>query len=378
MFLFNIGQAMAKRSHHLFALLIVPWGFASMNVSAWPSQCFNEPSPEQLRCQQLDSVNTLRASDGEETIYRYQHITEEALVHPKQGDETRTLTHLLDDHREYFANQFQVLTNSIDRYMAQKHYDGKRQNESYFILDAEANFNEIGRHEFNLRGKAKADLSSTERRLKLIFESQPEEDLSLDDEERPNRNTGRDLASEGAIAGLEISRKRDPYDWRPSIDIGSRLHFPVDIFARVKLAKKTRLGRKSILSTRFELPYFAREGARPSTRIAWLYEFTPSVAFTSVTRYKYTKKERFDEWSQSFQINHYFNDELGLEYKVGAVGNDDYQSDFSTYYLQTALKLNVYDHWIFLTLVPAIEYSEENDWTADTSFSLRLQVIYAD
>ncbi|VUD47596.1 hypothetical protein TDB9533_01059 [Thalassocella blandensis] len=340
--------------------------------------CLQERSLEHLSCRQLENLTTVRPLPVEETLREFRHQTDTSLMHPEKAVENRSFAHLLDDHREYFANQFQELTNSIDRYMAQNHYDGKYRNESYFIIDSEAIFNEIGSHEFNLRGKAKADLSNTQKRIKLIFESQPEEDLSLDDGERPNRNTNRDLTSDGAIAGLEYSRKKDPFEWRPSIDVGSRLHFPVDIFARFKLAKKTRTGQKSVLSTRFEYPYFAREGAKPSTRIAWLYEFSESFGFTSVSRYKYTEKERYNEWSQSFQINHYYNDELGLEYKIGAVGNDDYHSDFSTYYVQTALKINMYDHWIFLTLVPAVEYSEENNWNADTSFSLRLQLIYAD
>lgn len=290
----------------------------------------------------------------------------------------KTFGQRLDEHRAFFADQFQDMANTLDRFMSQRHYNGSGVNESYFIIDGDMIFNELEDHEFKVRAKAKVDLSNTQKRLKLIFESQPDEDLSLDDKERPNRPGSRELASNDAIAGLEYAKKKGRFAWRPSIDVGSRLNFPFDAFTRVKLAKLTQLSEKSYLSTRFELPYFAREGAKPSARVSWDYEIRENVSFTTISRYKYTRQERFDEWSQSFQVNHWPNDNLGLEYKIGAVGNDDYSADFSTYYLQTAVKFNIHEQWIWVTVVPAVEYSQENSWESDLSLALKLQLIYKD
>lgn len=353
--------------------------------------CFNSQVHANT-CEFFESFSTLREVSEEcQSVFKQEtrlysvgsmdaanDARKQRAIEEKRVRDNLTFLDRLDGHRAYFANQFQDVANALDRYMAQTHYDGEKENESYFILKSEVLLNEVGENEYKVRGNAKVDLSNTKKRLKLIFESRPDEDVSLDDRERPNRPGDERLASDDAIAGLQYTKEKGAYEWQPSIDVGSRLNFPLDAFTRVKLSKRTKLNERCELLARVELPYFAREGAKPSMHVRLGVNLTPNIQVSSISRYKYTRVDRFDEWSQSFQLNHFATEDVGLEYKIGAVGNDLYDSDFSTYYFQTAIKFNLYENWIYWTLVPAIEFSEELDWEADTSLSMQFQMIYAD
>ncbi len=349
--------------------------FANMEVC----QDFSSATYNVVGCEKWFDISLLIPDNSLPVILAHEnHIDDTGfLLAINNSPSTKNASHFLDRHRIYFTEQVKDITNALDRFISQKERVAGQPSESYFILNTEIVLNEYGDNSYSVTGSGKADLSNTEKHLKFIFESRPEEDQSLRENERPNRTPAQGLDGDDAIAGFQFAEKRGEFDWRSSFDLGARLNFPMDAFARYKLVKKTKLG-KSFLTSRAELPYFVNQGAKPSAKVSWLYPINERLHFRSVSRYKYTRQTHFDEWSQSLQLNHYVNDNVGVEYKVGASGDEEYHDVFSVYYIQAGFKLNMYNHWIYLSIVPAFEFAEENDWEADFSLGFFIQAIYSD
>ncbi len=280
----------------------------------------------------------------------------------------------LDRQRTFVTNQFVDLSDALDRLISRKSSQAK--NHSYLVLDLDSVFTEGGEREFKARIRAKADLPNTKSRYKLIFESDPEDDFSPQDNELSGQIGSENVASDRAIAGVEYSKTRAKYKWQPSIDVGARFQFPVDLFTRLRFTKLNALPQNWRMDTRIDLPYYAQEGAKPAARVSVIRDLSKRWSFKSVSRYKHTRKLRLHESYQSFQLNHLLSEGQGLEYKVGGFRSSE-GDEGREYFIQLAYKKRVYRDWMYLVLVPQVTYPESDDWHSNYAFIMQLEAIYS-
>ncbi len=280
----------------------------------------------------------------------------------------------LDRQRAFVTNQFVDLSDALDRLISRK--DSEEKNNSYLVLDLDSVFSEGGEREFKARVRAKADLPNTKSRYKLIFESDPEDDFSPQDNERSGQVGSERGGSDGAIAGVEYAKKRAKFKWQPSIDVGARFQFPIDLFTRLRFTKLTPLPKGWRTETRIDLPYYAQEGAKPSARLSVIRDLSKTLSFKSVTRYKHTRKLNLHQSYQSFQLNHFLSEGKAIEYKLGGSRTSEGEEG-REYFIQLAYKKRVYRDWMYLALVPQVSYSEVDDWHPNYTFVMRLEAIYS-
>ncbi len=286
-------------------------------------------------------------------------------------------SNFLDRQHVFITDQFVDLNEALDRLLSNKRSENPGLNQGYLVLKIDSEFGEGGETESSVRLRAKVDLPHSKERFKLIFESDPEDDYSLRENERSGSVGDENLPSDRAIAGLEYVKKGKKYEWQPSIDVGTRLNFPVDLFTRVRLRKRTLLSESWELKTKLELPYFAREGAKPSLRLSLLHPINEMFSFKSISRYKYTRKQSLHEAYQSIQLNQLVNEKVVIEYKIGALGDNQTAERIEEYFVQIAYKKRIYRDWMFFTIAPAISYQNERDWSSYFSLAFQLQVIYS-
>ncbi len=280
----------------------------------------------------------------------------------------------LDRQRTFVTNQFVDLSDALDRLISRK--DSGEENNSYLVLDLDSIFSEGGEREFKARIRAKADLPNTKSRYKLIFESDPEDDFSPQGNELSGQVGSENIASDRAIAGVEYTKTRAKYKWQPSIDVGARFQFPIDLFTRLRFTKLTALPRAWRMETRIDLPYYAQEGAKPSARVSVIRDLSKSVSFKSVSRYKHTRKLDLHESYQSFQLNHFLSEGRGMEYKVGGFRTSEGEEG-REYFIQLAYKQRVYRDWMYLVFVPQVSYPEVDDWHPNYAFVMQIEAIYS-
>ncbi len=326
----------------------------------------------------LSSLLTVRQSwsDESEPLYSEPPVGEgsSSVIDSLKTEQSRNF---LDRQHVFITGQFVDLNEALDRILSNNRQVKPGGSQGYLVLKLDSEFGEGGESESSVRLRAKVDLPHSKERFKLIFESDPEDDYSLQESERSGKVGDENITSERAIAGLEYVKKSKEFEWQPSVDVGTRLNFPVDLFTRIRLRKRTVLSKSWELKTQFELPYFTREGAKPSVRLGLFHAFAETLSFKSVSRYKYTKKQSLHEVYQSLQINHLVTDRVVMEYKVGAFGDNQTAERIEEYFVQIAYKKLIYSDWMFFTVAPAISYQKERDWSSYFSLAFQLQLIYS-
>lgn len=283
----------------------------------------------------------------------------------------------LDRQRVFVNGQFLGLKNGLDRILSQRKNTTIEDDRSFLVLNLESIFGESGEHEFNVRARAKADLPNTKQRFKFIFESQPEEDVSLENSERVGRLRNDKIVNDNAVAGIEFTQDSREFEWRPSTNFGSRLDFPLDVFTRFRLQKKKTLPSSWLLTSRFDFSYFVREGAIPAISLSLDRPINDVLSFLSISRYKYTRNESLQEYFQSVQLNHIYSDRLLLEYKLGAYGDSEPSNDLDGYFTHVAFKKRVYHDWIYFSVIPEVSFLKEDNWDPSFAITLQLQTIYS-
>ncbi len=292
-----------------------------------------------------------------------------------QDEKRREDESFLDRQRLVITNQFVDLSEALDRLISNKPSADK--NHSYMVLDVDSVFVEGGERSFNLRARAKVDLPNTKNRFKIIFESDPEDDFSPQENELAGITADDKIEPERAVAAVEYTKHRKQFEWQPSFDIGARFEFPIDLFTRLRLQKTSLLGENWVLFSRLELPYYAREGARPSARFTFERGVSESLAFKTVSRYKYTEETELHETYQSFQLNHVWRQDTSIEYKMGAFGNSEIDHPVDHYFVQIAFKKRIYRDWMYISFIPQIIFPYEDDWSPKNAFTLNIQSFYA-
>ncbi len=301
---------------------------------------------------------------------------------PKQNQDTTPVlsqSRFIDYQREALTDRFLDLTDSLDRFLSRENGgDGKTLNKSYFVVGLDSVFGEGGEHDYGASLKLKADLPHTKQRFKFIFESQPEEDFSLQQNELAGRSTNNRLERETAVAGVEYIVKASELQWRSAIDVGARLDFPADTFARVRFQKKTPLPSSWVFHKRLEFSYFARQGAKPRLKLVLERPLNERLRVGASTRYKYSRQQHLHELLQTVYLDQFMSDSLAIEYKLGAFGDDEIETQVVGYFMNAAIKKRVYRDWLYLSIVPEVNYLRENDWSPFYSLSFELQAVYSE
>jgi len=102
-------------------------------------------------------------------------------------------------------------------------------------------FEPTGIRQFKLDGQAKVDLPATEKRLSLVFESDPESNIGGDVNKTQQIIPNARVSSENQSLALRYE-KRDIPSWYFNADVGTKAHLPWENFARSRASYSTPLG----------------------------------------------------------------------------------------------------------------------------------------
>lgn len=329
----------------------------------------------------LDSPKSF-PSEGVGPFIKKIEVPEEDLANPRSKKNPRETNkpkpNFLDKQNTYITKRIMGITTRVDSFVSRSETPSLENNNSFVVLNVEPVFMPGGEHDYNINLRGRADLPNTKKRMRLIFESQPDEDFSLSDQGRSGHVDSEEIASERSIAGVEYAKEVGANKWRPSIDLGTRLDFPVDTFVRLKFRRVQAVTQTWQVYTRVNLPYFAQRGAQPSMRIENTKKMGEAYVFRTMSHYKYTRRERLQEYFQSFQINQWVSPALTMEYKLGAFGDNKGLRAVKGYFAFVAAKRLIYDDWLYLSFIPEVNYLRQDDWAPSYRFTLQLRAVYAD
>ena len=253
------------------------------------------------------------------------------------------------------------------------------ENRSYLRISQEMEWMDSEDLEASIGTRFKVDMPTTRERLKLVFESNPEETQS--DEDVGNRRTvNRNLedAKATTVIGLEKSSDTDPKKaWRTRLNGGLKVRTPLDPYLRVS-SRRTWEQEDGpwYLEGYNRVSWFNSEGYSSRTR----WDLSRTLSETSVLRFtsqlQWQEKEDTMEFDQRVDLTTVLDARTVLRWAAIAEIESSSKPHIEDYYFQVNLRRDLHDEVLFLDLVPELHFAEEDDYDPRWAIILRLEIFF--
>ncbi len=280
--------------------------------------------------------------------------------------------------RDLLSKNISEMAENMDRFFAGEAAE-QLVNGSYIRLSLSQRFDRGGKLTSKQKLKLKLDLPYTESRLKLVFETDPQDTDSLLDKNRDSIPTedvrlGDDSGLSGAFQFLLSER----YKWRTSLDAGLRTPLPLDPFIRLRFRRTHRINEQWQMRIRQKFYYFDDDGFGERTQLFFERPITDSYFFRAKSEAQFSDQENRFEFAEVISTFHILDDEHVIDYSVGVLGESQPVPRTSAYFIQTTLRKKLYRNWLYVSFTPDFYFQREENFSLTTSFTLRLDLIFSE
>jgi hypothetical protein len=273
----------------------------------------------------------------------------------------------LDSSRNAVSKQVINFANWLDNFFGDERIFDESQN-SHLKLNL-LQINEEGfepRFEANLQGKL--TLPNTQKRLKILFESDPGEN--------PNPDDTIVEAVENQQQSLGLRYVQFASDWfRGHTDIGVRFRSGLDTFVRFRLRGLFSLGNWNLRATE---TIFWRDstGLGESTRLDFERRFGDNYLFRATSKANWFDETRQFDMGQDFFLIHTINKYRAVIYRAGLSAVSEPKVQATGYILSLRLRQQIHRDWLFFEINPKVLYPQEKNFNAQHSLTFKLEVVF--
>lgn len=248
-------------------------------------------------------------------------------------------------------------------------------NESYLRLGF-ATQSETGKlAQLEPEARFRLDLPTVEEKLRLVIESDSEENLPLSERQRDRQLTS-ETRTEGDITGAlrYLGQLSDTVNL--STDVGIRGGLPLNTFARVRSSGYFKLSEDWFMHVDQRLYYFNQDGWGESTWVAFDRTFGEWDA-RSASELRWVHRNREFEFSQIFSGFHRANNRSTFNPRLGILGESQPGWRTTEYFADLNWRYRLYDDWLYSEVIPAIRFRREDSFDSHSSVTLRIEMFFA-
>ena len=357
-----IGEAMifSALSNPLYFILFFIYMLLPLNVAA-----DNEKVSPSLTTQKVatENLNIDAFDESEEDISENNPLIDESKA---------PFFSFLDNPQRIISSGVEAFAKSIDEFFS----DDKAFYEAsgtYLRIQADTIVNESGVIGYKGDVKLKLRIPNTKKKLKFTLESdvndRPDELTS-----QPENTPIAAIEEKDYFAGLQATLGRKE-EWRFSPSIGLRLGSNIETYFKFRAKRRYEFNKWSILW--HETPYwFKSSGWGMDSYLELNKKITNDDLFRITTFARWTNESEQFELSHVFSMYHTLSKRRAVSYFAGVYGVSE-PTVFATHYLLgLTYRQNIHKDYLFVELIPQISYEKTNDFHADHSIILRLEMVF--
>lgn len=251
-------------------------------------------------------------------------------------------------------------------------------NESYLRFGQEIDWLEGDGTRSDTTLRYRIDLPTSEDRLRLIIESDPEESQGTLEEQGSGRlaNDQRDRRS--STLGLDWLESRDKREnWSNRVGAGVRLRLPLDPYVRFTSERLWQLGEGPWqLESNNRVSWFNNEGYSARTRWDVGRPLSAHRHLRFITTAQWREEEDKLEYSEIAEINHRINRRSALRYSAIAIGESASSPRMTNYYLQTRYRRDLHKGILFADVIPELHFQRDVSYDPRWAMTLRLEMYF--
>ncbi len=308
-------------------------------------------------------------SETDVSSEKIEDITED---NPLNNKSEKHFLSFLDTPQEVISSGVEAFAKNIDEFFSNNKVFYETSG-TYLRLRADTIVNEAGIIGYEGDVKIKLRLPNIKRKLKFTFES----DVNESQDEVTSQPENTPLAAvekKDYFAGLQAILGREDA-WRFNPSIGVRLGSRLKPYIRFRAKRKYEFNKWSLRW--HETPYWVDSiGWGLDSYIEFNRKITDKGLFRASTFARWTNKSDQFELSQVFSMYHTINKRQAISYFSGVYGISE-PTVFATHYLLgLAYRQNIRKDYLFIELIPQIKYQKINDFHAEHSIILRLEMVF--
>jgi len=282
-----------------------------------------------------------------------------------------------ENMRDRTSHDYVTMVRSIDHYFSGEKIE-ETSNGSYVKLELLDTLATEGDQRSDIRISAKVDLPGTEKRFKFIFNTDPDENRTLDQKVIDNA-TGQRLQGSNSIAGLEYTNTdKSGFEWQHGLSGGVKLRFNPIPFVRYQLGKKWQLDDNWTSEFHQSFWDYRDIGSGATTRVDFIRPLGSHDQFKIESQAEYRDQYGRYDYAQTFSDIHTLDRTSSLTYWTGALASTQPTSEVTTYLLGVKYRRTLYRDWFLLTLSPLLSFPREDHWEATPSFTLDFQIYFTE
>lgn len=250
--------------------------------------------------------------------------------------------------------------------------------DSYLRLTMGGEWREGDGFEDDWGARFRLDLPTTEERLRLVIESEPEETRGTLADQDPALPDDRPDRLESLRIGLNRLGQRDKtQQWNTQVGAGIRVRLPLDPYARVITQRLWTLNDGPWqLESDNRLSWFNNDGYSARTRWDLGRPLDENRHLRFITNVQWREEVDFLEYSEAVELNHRLNRRTVLRHTLAVLGESGSRPRMADAFLQTRYRRDVHKGILFLDVAPALHFPHEHGHDPRWQLNLRLEMYF--
>ncbi|MDP2761919.1 MAG: hypothetical protein Q8O64_16260 [Sideroxyarcus sp.] len=319
----------------------------------------------------IGCVVSLPASGEEQAEAATEAATEAQIPQTPRSD----TFDFLEGTRDYLSGKFTRFASYIDSYFGgNPHYQESNPSVLQMTLSRPTGYG--GTDSFDLAARVDLRLPISEGKLRLLIETDPEQ--NMEDQVVKSTNTVQKrplLPKEVGVAARFAVTEIDNWSYRT--DIGIKMPLPPRPFVRSKVAYSVPM--KDWKFTAAESVYwFSNLGVGETTQLDLERTFDSPLLFRSTSSATWLKDTGSFDFIQSFSFYQTVNDRTALLYQVNAFGVSQPKTQMDDFVLLFLYRYRLHQKWLFFEMSPELHFPKDMQYQVSPAFTLRLELLLDD
>lgn len=283
----------------------------------------------------------------------------------------------VDPFRARVGNWVDNTSRNVDAFFGGSE-SASADNESYLRLGQELDWMEGEGFGGDVSIRYRIDLPTTEERLRLVIESDPEESQGTLADQGSGRlyNDQRDRSS--STLGLDWLESRDKREnWSNRFGAGIRLRIPLNPYVRFTSERLWDLGDGPWQLESFNrLSWFNNEGYSARTEWDIGRPLSERRHLRFITNVQWREEEDTLEYSEIAELNQRLNSRSAVRYSAIAIGESLSNPRMTNYYLQTRYRRDLHKGILFGDVIPELHFQRDVGYDPRWAMTLRLEMYF--
>lgn len=250
--------------------------------------------------------------------------------------------------------------------------------DSYLRLSQEWDWREGEPFDQDLGARFRLDLPTTEERLRLIIESEPDETRGTLAEQESALSDDRADSLGDLLVGLNRLGDRDKSrHWNTRVGAGIKLRLPLEPYVRLTSQRLWTLedGPWQLHSDN-RLSWFNGDGYSARTRWDLGRPIDETRHLRFLTNAQWRETEDTLEFSQAVELNRRLNRRSVLRTSGGVIGESGSRPVIEDSYLEVRFRRDIHKGFTFLDVAPSLHFPRDADRDPRWALTLRLEMYF--